>query len=683
MYSVKKSIVSIPLVVCLAVYFVPSVSFASSVNFFSFMKQSEVDDSVDYKSENEGFDSVCFKVKNESKLPNYIDMTEFETNDYVSRLESEEDLNTYVFENADGSRSVYYLTEDVKYRNSEGEIIEKDISLVLGDNGYHMADNNIFLSIPYDLRDGIQIGEDDYRVSFTPIGYQNYEASISDNSVVYEQAFGTNVDLKYTPLLSGVKEDVILYDYIPNANFAFSFDSNGLGLFESEGEYYFAETVDSDVTFRFGKVIAYDQNMTPCLGDIMIEKEKEGNYQITISVDDDFLSDANTVYPVTIDPTITVSCGTVSGTKYIVDAPIFQGLPNQNFGGYSYNSLGTPDSTFGKGRTCIKTPGFVSYTAYSSISSDQIISTYFYIKDASGNPSRYIKLYPMTNTTWTESSVTWNSVYSSYNSSYDYGNILGNTTWASFNITPVVKKWKSGSLSSSAGFMLINSNENTMKSFFSSENTATASRPYIVFKYSVSTGTVPNENGQNKDSWCWAASSKRVGEHNGGSGALPTGSQILNYTDHLHSYAGIPFYGNNGYGSYLADSGQRYLVVSIYGLDMSFPGETSDVLVSLQRASSNTMNIGLKVHPTTTDLSFVKSELTSGRWLVASEHESGYIDGHTIVLTSYDSNSAIFGVWDPYDDRDFYITESSFVSNSFLLKTSNQTHSLDWCIYCN
>lgn len=685
MRTTMRKMVSVCLSVSVIVVLGRSHSYAESLSMESGcdpIERSEV--SVEY-SENNGMIMAAHDFLSDSKLKDYIDVEEFESNAFVARLEDEEDLNTYVFQNKDGTKTVYYLAEDVKYRDENGQLVEKDISLVSGDDGYYTADNNVSLFLPYQLSEGVQIGMGDYSISFAPLGINNSVARLSDNSVIYDRVFGEMIDIRYTPLLSGVKEDVLLNEYVPNASFSFEFDAGGLDLFESDGEYYFAENANSDTKIKLGRVYVYDNNLKPSMGEMHIEKMINDHYLITISADDAFLADPDTVYPVTIDPTYNYS-GSNSGMKYIVDAPIFEGYPNSNFGGYLYNSIGTPDSTFKRGRTCIKTPALISYSPYSSITVGKIQKVRLYIKDASGNSSNYIHLYAMKNTTpaWTESTATWNLLNAYTLNTYDYGNAVGNAGWTGFNITRIVKEWKMGELSTSTGFMLVNSNESNLVSFFSSESTGSTNRPYISFTYFASEGYAPNEDGQNKNNWCWAACSKKVGEHNGGAGALPVGAYNLTYTDGLHSYAGYQFYGTNSSGGYTADAGQRTIVQTRngYGNDSDTPGSDGDIRLALQQASYNTMTVGTKTNPRTTDLNFIKSELVSGRWLVASTYWDPNETGHAIVLTSYDANSHLFTVWNPWDDADYYITESGFVSVSFQLKGENVNRNVFSCSYC-
>lgn len=72
------------------------------------------------------------------KVLNYVDRADFLEKKHISRCEDSEDLNTYIFENSDGTRTLYMFDENVKYKNSDG-IFEKDISIKKNENGYTMV----------------------------------------------------------------------------------------------------------------------------------------------------------------------------------------------------------------------------------------------------------------------------------------------------------------------------------------------------------------------------------------------------------------------------------------------------------------------------------------------------------------------------------------------------------------
>ena len=66
----------------------------------------------------------------------YIDKDAFLSEKHIARLTEEEALNTYVFQNQDGTKSIYYLEEDVKYVAADGSIRDKDLTLIHTGTGY-------------------------------------------------------------------------------------------------------------------------------------------------------------------------------------------------------------------------------------------------------------------------------------------------------------------------------------------------------------------------------------------------------------------------------------------------------------------------------------------------------------------------------------------------------------------
>lgn len=93
---------------------------------------------------------------------------------------------------------------------------------------------------------------------------------------------------------------------------------------------------------------------------------QDNEYLITIAVDTDYLTDSERVYPVYVDPTISVS-GSGTG-KTVQDAPIYANKPGTASGGNTYNVVGYQGSTYGVGRTLMKFPGFSSNSTYANLS---------------------------------------------------------------------------------------------------------------------------------------------------------------------------------------------------------------------------------------------------------------------------------------------------------------------------
>lgn len=243
------------------------------------------------------------EISKESMILKYIDTSLFNLAGHTQRLKELEDLNTYVFANADGTRSIYMMHENVKYVDEDGTVREKDISLESRTGGFGIAQSNVELLIPNKPVQGIDIEYSGFAIKLIPQGLTNIvSAAQSDNSVVYDEAYGENTKLVYTPMLSGIKEDVVLSEYTDNATYSFILDTGGLNLYNNDKGYYLAVSGKSDPVFYLGEIIIYDAVGKPDIGTMTVETISEGQeYLLTVSANDDFLSDPTTVYPVTID----------------------------------------------------------------------------------------------------------------------------------------------------------------------------------------------------------------------------------------------------------------------------------------------------------------------------------------------------------------------------------------------
>lgn len=419
------------------------------------------------------------------KLLNYIDAEQFETSNYIYRVPSSEDLNSYAFVDSCGNKVVYIMDENTKYINADGEIVEKDLSLRSSENGYKVAENDIELLIPYDLSQGVTMKYLSYDISLLP-------SSISDKttfeeingSVIYSNAFNDNTTLSYVPVLSGFKESIIIPQYDGESSYDFTLKTNQLSAFNYDGIWYLAAEKDASEKFIIGNVDIYDAVGKQGTGSMFLsETDTDGEYTIRIMADESFLSDESTIYPVTIDPSITVSDNT-HGANSIVDAPIFAGYPDSNFGGFVYDRIGTNSSTYGIGRTVVKLSGLINTTDYQNMVANQITDVKFYVREAAGVTSQSINVYPLNNSTWTETNVTWNNI-GSHDTSVNYGSSMVSNQWNAFNITNLVKGWKNNIYSADAGFIFINSNESNDECFCSSEYSTTSYRPYVMVTYNI------------------------------------------------------------------------------------------------------------------------------------------------------------------------------------------------------
>ncbi len=400
-------------------------------------------------------------------------------------------LNTYMFQNEDGTKTMYMMYENVKYKDKSGNIKDKDISLIEDDENYKVKDNNVGLSIPKSPHKGIEVNYDNNIVKIIPIKNNSSAknaTTMENNAVTYKNYYGEGVDLKYTPLLSGVKEDIILTEYIQQ-EYKFTLETNGLNVYEKEGKYYLAKDETSERIYDIGEVLVYDAVGKPTKGQMIIVPKKIGKtYEISISVSDEYLKDETTVYPVTIDPTIKVT-DDITGAGNIEDAPVFSGKQTAKCGNYIYLSAGYVDSAHKVGRVVVRVPGLYDSDEYFYTPASGIKSVKFYCKDGSGNASSYMNLYPNTsNPLWDEYTITW-ATGCNFTTDEKCGATMSSGNWTCFDITDLAKAWKDRIYDERMGFTLVNSNESSTayrKAIFSSEYGVTADRPYVEMTYANS-----------------------------------------------------------------------------------------------------------------------------------------------------------------------------------------------------
>lgn len=452
---------------------------------------TEAESSTDAVENIETTDQIFNRITQDCAILNYVDEETFKNAGHVNRLTDEEDLYSYVFENADGTRTAYIMGEPVKYLDND-QIKDKRLSfsqknvsntsLLSGKaelSAYEVTETNSPVSFPADLADGVQLSYGGYTVKLCP---ETLSKSIfpmkTDTQIIYRNAFGSSAHLAYTPQLSGLKEDILLETQPQSNTFTFLLDTDGLIPVNTNGNWRLTDLCTPETCISLGQVVAYDVTGKFSIGSITIEPIEKSIYRLSLIVDAEFLSSPNTAYPVIIDPTLTVNADSTS----IEDALVFSGKPTMNFGTWLYNTVGYYDNNYLVGRTLFRLPGLYNSATFNTVSTFEINSAEFTVKEASGTAEQTVHLYPLTsNESWTESGVTWNTV-GSYDSTYNCTAKLSYNRSASFDITDLVTKWKDGTYSPRAGFILIG-NESAYKQIHSGESSS--GRPCVVLNYDV------------------------------------------------------------------------------------------------------------------------------------------------------------------------------------------------------
>lgn len=378
-------------------------------------------------------------------------------------------LNHVVFENVDGSKTLYIYDYPVKYISESGEI--KDVRLDVTENpanqgAFQSIENSIKVYFPKNIGEGISLNNDAISVSLIPLlpieiqpligkpfSGKRYTANLYSDTVVYSVDDKTSYE--YTPTYTGYKEDIVVSEYTGQTEYKFRLLTNGLTLTELGGAYYLTDE-SGKIKANIGDVIVFTADeKNNCLGSLSHNEIVANNeYELIIHLDAEYLRDPRTSYPIRIDPIVEVNYDK-SGAGGIEDVTI------NSAGGSSGSSgslfVGLRNS--GVARILMRFPTLNLATIPSA---DCITRATVELRDlmCESEPLT-VYCHPFTGNTWTESTATWANVNpNSYGStlsscmiSYSQGQNQTTTHRYSFAITGVVKGWKNNNYSQGKGII--------------------------------------------------------------------------------------------------------------------------------------------------------------------------------------------------------------------------------------
>ena len=420
------------------------------------------------------------RVLKESDLPETMSLSEAKNQGHILRKrEVETGLTTAVFENEDGTETMYMFAEPIKYTDSNGKIKDKSTNLTVSGTDLITIDNDINVKFPQSVNQGVSLSKGEFQITMMPNHASTTARTfIQDaksgkgNSVLYPNAFGKGMHLKYTATLSGVKEDIIIDSYTDKNEFSFIVNTNGLYPVKNKnGSCTFFDPSTDKAEAEIMQIYCFDSAGKFAGGDISITELKQyQKYLITVIPDIEFLTSETTVYPITIDPTYLFSA-----QHAIKDTVIYSGESDRNYGDYNYLTVGYLNSEYKIGEMLVKFPVFNSYL--SNIPADNINSAVYTMYTASGGNMSTIKAYeiPTSWSVWNEETVTWNDIYpvmiipAKMASATVPANGVAAT---SFDLTALAKRWRNGTSDPNDGLLLCNNSESNAsyaRDFLSSE----------------------------------------------------------------------------------------------------------------------------------------------------------------------------------------------------------------------
>ena len=429
--------------------------------------------------------------------------------------DSADDLTSLTVINSDGSKTLHRYFENIKFIDEAGKIRFKDNGIydsntnriLFDDYAFENGDNDIKTFYPDKISDGLKLETNNLEFSMKPIITEEEEelekdAALSstdayEECIEYEDVFGTNTALQYIPTYKGFKENLVFDSHPGKYEFSFEINTNGLipasmsgtsiPLLSPENNEQVALLHPVDMKDSFvdengisNPKITLDNSIS------LTATQDESSYILTIHLNQSFLDDTTTVYPVIVDPTVSVNISNAQSVTV-----------NERVGNYlNFNYFGIL-ATEGRMYTYIKTN---SMSDYVYINTNNITSAYYRAYEFSGRPAGgYIQVYDSWFTT-PVNQITFDMCHdavTNYNYVSQINFIQQSNTWVNIPITDLVVSWIDAEISPSYtssedfGFILhfVQSNNSLYRRL--SPPGATGSPPSIVINYTEDT-SLPN-----------------------------------------------------------------------------------------------------------------------------------------------------------------------------------------------
>ncbi len=439
----------------------------------------------------------------EEEVPEILDIASVKANGSVRRLYVlEDDVYSAVFENEDGSKTLYSFSYPIKYVDGNGNMKDKSNEIIPFEGNsysYYTPYNDIQTFFPEKLseKDMISIVSGNYTVAFGPEYCEGTSSGKAErdgkNGIVYEDVFENGYSLSYQPQFWGLKEEIIIQEDSGKYDFGFYLNTNGLIPYVVNNCVYLKDETGT-VIGELSDVTLYDSADIPNHSEnnsvSLAPTDVDGIYIYEISIDKSYMQDSDTVYPVYVDPSVTINSSGSGTSKTIMDTPVYSSVPSSCQGSNQYNVIGNANamsSGYGIGRTLMKFPGLINNTIFQGVAQSQVSSMNLYLYSSSGSVSSstvYINLY--TGSAWNETSTTYNNVsWSGYGTQLASGTVSSGNQWVSFNIKSAITTWQNSSTTADKGVMIRNSNESSTsyaKAFCSTESSY---KPYITLTWSA------------------------------------------------------------------------------------------------------------------------------------------------------------------------------------------------------
>ncbi len=375
---------------------------------------------------------------------------------------------------------------------------------------------NVYFNEDPSAGEVVKYVKDGLEVTFQPLAL-NYGNSLSqieqismiqavtgnptNNIFLYGNAYGNGIDLQYTYMPTQLKEKLIINSFsdLPaptqyiidggnvTVDLSFNLDTNVQHIEIDSVEWDKSSTVETSndvlikddfgsIIYYFSKPYAFDSN-----GNFVelsyIFKKQGNNLYIVLKTPHSWLNDSSIVYPVYIDPTISISSDG-GGDTYVKSG----GDANKNFGSFSLLKIGSVVRSY------------LMFNISEIPQNQKIDNTLLCLYDTTKKIQEINVNHVYSS--FDESSITWNTQpcgtdfdnFTACNLTSEssvHANSTTEFTWLCWDITNMVKEdYNSGNKNIS---MVLYAPDSDINSFYSKEHTNSSLWPYLNITYSHST----------------------------------------------------------------------------------------------------------------------------------------------------------------------------------------------------
>ncbi|WP_147016195.1 DNRLRE domain-containing protein, partial [Kurthia sibirica] len=309
------------------------------------------------------------------------------------------------------------------------------------------------------------------------------KTSLNENEIQYKNIYD-GIDLRHITLNEEVKEDWIVNQFTGIHEFKYQLKTDLKAELLSDGSIaFYTKDAKKQQIFKLPKPMMMDSNINDQKGEGVysdkvhyILSEKENNsYELTLSADKDWLKSDKRVYPVYIDPSVTIDA--------LGDTYISSKYPKANFNkqwdpaqGEYILQTGYYDSTSGTNYPFIKfsVVGDLKGATIDSADLQAYVTHAYYADQKNGLWVDEVK------GAWTADGLTWNNKPSSTKIA---STSVGRDEWAHFDVQDTIQAWVSGERSNYGFKFHTNGNGKTYWKKITAAESAKKAKIVIAYHY--------------------------------------------------------------------------------------------------------------------------------------------------------------------------------------------------------